>query len=126
MSRHFERVKEAARTLPNVTESTWFRTPALRARKKCFARMKDNATLVLLLPMEVKEMLLAARPEVFFETDHYRGYPALLVRMDAIDGPELAHWVAESWASVAPKADLRARQAASPPHENSNPTGGFR
>ena len=71
--------------------------------------MKDDTTLVLLLPMETKEMLLAARPEVFFETDHYHGYPALLVRLAVIDDAELAHWIARSWASIAVKTDLRSR-----------------
>lgn len=109
---HFARVCDAARGLPNVVETTWFRTPALAARRKCFARMKDDATLVLRLPMVAKEMLLAAAPEVFFETDHYRGYPALLVRMDAIDDAELAHWVTESWKHMALKTDLRAYEKA--------------
>jgi len=104
----FARVLAAAEGLPNVAESRWFRSRALSARKKCFARMKDEETLVLLLPMDAKEMLLAASPEVFFETDHYKGYPALLVRLAAISDDELAHWVCRSWNSVAAKSDLRA------------------
>ena len=108
---HFARVCTAARGLPNVAETSWFRTPALAARRKCFAHMKDDATLVLRLPMETKEMLLAAAPETFFGTDHYRGYPALLVRMDAIGDEELAHWVGESWKHMAAKTDLRAHEA---------------
>ncbi|MCC5970999.1 MAG: MmcQ/YjbR family DNA-binding protein [Pararhodobacter sp.] len=125
MKGHFARVLAAADSLPNVTESIWYRTPALRARRKCFARMKNDTTLVLLLPMEMKEMLLAARPEVFFETDHYRGYPALLVRMAVIDDDELAHWIAQSWASVATKTDLRSRPDIGQPQPNPPLTGGF-
>ncbi|MFM7444607.1 MAG: hypothetical protein ACKO2N_11960, partial [Tabrizicola sp.] len=28
----------------------------------------------------LKEMLLAAEPATYFDTDHYKGYPAVLVR----------------------------------------------
>jgi hypothetical protein len=94
--------------LPNVAESTWFRTPALRARKKCFARMKDEETLVLRLPMETKEMLLAAerrcssRPITTADTRHFWCVWTQDHRC------RTAHWVTESWESVAAKTDLRA------------------
>jgi hypothetical protein len=110
MAGHFARVLAAAEGLPMVVETTWNRTPALATRKRTFARMKDDETLVLKLPMEAKELLLAAEPEVFFETDHYRGYPALLVRLAAISDADLARWIAASWKSVAAKADLRVHE----------------
>jgi hypothetical protein len=31
---------------------------------------------------ERKELLLEAAPEIYFDDDHYRGYPAVLVRLD--------------------------------------------
>ena len=37
-----------------------------------------------------KEMLLEAAPDRFFDEDHYRGYPAILVRLEVIDEAELA------------------------------------
>jgi hypothetical protein len=109
---HYARCLALVGDLPNVGASRWWNTPALAARKKSFARMKDEATLVLLLPLETKEMLMQAKPEVFHETDHYRGYPALLVRLDTIDDDELALWLRRSWATVACKTDLAAAGAA--------------
>ncbi len=40
-----------------------------------------------------KEALLMGEPEVFFTTDHYNGYNAVIVRLDAIDEDRLAELV---------------------------------
>ena len=42
-------------------------------------------------PLEEKEMLIDAAPDIYFETDHYRGWPAILVRISEIDPDELRH-----------------------------------
>lgn len=57
--------------------------------------------------MDSKEMLLEAAPERFFTDDHYRGYPAVLVRLDAIEADELAGLLRQAWKIVAPKAIAR-------------------
>jgi hypothetical protein len=54
--------------------------------------------------IEAKEMLIAAAPDRFFDDDHYRGFPAVLVRLDVIDEDELADLLAGGWRSQAPKA----------------------
>jgi hypothetical protein len=53
--------------------------------------------------LESKAMLLEAAPEIYFDDDHYRGYPAVLVRLAAIDEAELAARLKEAWRRVAPK-----------------------
>ncbi|RIQ30098.1 MmcQ/YjbR family DNA-binding protein [Jiangella rhizosphaerae] len=50
-----------------------------------------------------KEAILADDPEVFFTTPHFDGYPAVLVRLDRIDEPELTELVVEAWLDRAPK-----------------------
>ncbi|MBX3483648.1 MmcQ/YjbR family DNA-binding protein [Phenylobacterium sp.] len=54
-----------------------------------------------------KEMLIAAAPERFFDDDHYRGYPAVLVRLARIEADELAALFREAWRLSAPKAVLK-------------------
>jgi hypothetical protein len=49
-----------------------------------------------------KEMLIEAAPEVFFSTGHYRGYPAVLVRLDRVEADELNSLLADAWAIQAP------------------------
>ena len=57
-------VVAAGRRLPEVVESTWFRTPCLRVRKKSFCRMKeDGETLVVrVVDLEDKDALLRSDP----------------------------------------------------------------
>ncbi len=50
-----------------------------------------------------KEALLADDPGVYFTTPHFDGYPAVLVRLDAIPVPELTELVTEAWLDRAPK-----------------------
>jgi hypothetical protein len=52
-------------------------------------RVPHLDVLAVRCPIERKEMLVEAAPDRFFDDDHYRGYPALLVRLAAIDEDEL-------------------------------------
>jgi hypothetical protein len=52
--------------------------------------------------IERKEALLESAPDRFFDDEHYHGFPALLVRLDAIDEDELAHLLYEAWRLQAP------------------------
>jgi hypothetical protein len=51
--------------------------------------------------METKELLLEAAPERFFTDDHYRGYPAVLVRLAEIEADELESLLKQAWKIVA-------------------------
>lgn len=103
----FDRLKTAAAGLPEVEVSTSYGTPALKVRGKGFCRVKDPDTVVVMVALEEKEMLLQAVPDIFFETDHYRGWPAMLVRIRAISDEELAHRLRAAWLLKAPKALAR-------------------
>jgi hypothetical protein len=50
-----------------------------------------------------KDALLADRPDLYFTTPHFDGYPSVLVRLDAIDLEELRELVVEAWLARAPK-----------------------
>jgi hypothetical protein len=52
---------------------------------------------------EEKQVLIASDPEKFFTEPHYNGYPAVLVRLDAIDAAELAELLTDAWRIVAPR-----------------------
>ena len=55
-----------------------------------------------------KESLLASDPEKFFTEPHYNGYPAVLVRLSAIDEAELRELIVDAWRCQAPR-DLVAK-----------------
>ncbi len=89
--------------LPDVTEGTSYGYPAFKVGKKFLCRIKDAGTLVVTCPLEEKEMLMAAAPGIYFETDHYTGWPAVLVRINQIEPEELHHRLRKAWLTQAPK-----------------------
>jgi hypothetical protein len=48
-----------------------------------------------------KDELLAADPAKFFTEKHYNGFPAVLLRLDAVDADELAELITDAWRVVA-------------------------
>lgn len=100
------RLQRLAQDLPGVETGTSYGTPALKVAGKLFVRVKDAETLVLMVPLDDKERLIEMAPDLYYETDHYRGWPALLVRAAVIDDAELQRRLAESWCLKAP-AKLR-------------------
>jgi hypothetical protein len=94
-----------ARALPEVSETVWYRTPALAVRGKSFVRLKeDGATVVFLVDsVEAQELLIRARPRVYYITDHYRGYPAVLARLSRLGVREARERLAEAWRRKAPR-----------------------
>jgi hypothetical protein len=49
-----------------------------------------------------KEAYLKSDPAKFFTTDHYDGYPSVLVRLDRVDETELEQLIREAWMTKAP------------------------
>ena len=91
------RLQRLAAALPGVETGTSYGTPALKVAGKMFVRIKDAKTLVLMVPLDDKERLIEMAPDLYYETDHYRGWPALLVHAAAIDDAELQHRLTEAW-----------------------------
>lgn len=76
--------------------------PALKAK-----RVLVPGVVAIRCATETKELLLEAAPERFFTDDHYRGYPAVLVRLSQIEADELAGLLRQAWKIVAPKPIAR-------------------
>jgi hypothetical protein len=51
----------------------------------------------------VKFALIADEPELYFTTPHFDGYPAVLVKLAAIDERGLRELIVEAWLIQAPK-----------------------
>jgi len=56
-----------------------------------------------------RNAMLAADPAKFFTEPHYAGFPAVLVRLDAVTVADLKVLLAEGWRCMAP-ADLAERE----------------
>ncbi len=105
----WEQLVKLGLQLPEVEEGIWYRTPALKVRGKSFCRLKeDGQTVVFLLEsVEEQEFLCRTQPELYFITDHYRGYPAVLARMTKLRVPECRRRLQFGWRLKAPRALLK-------------------
>jgi hypothetical protein len=74
-------------------------------------RVSNPKVLVVrVADLDEKDALLAGDPDVFFTEPHYAGFPAVLIRLDAIDAKRLARLLANAHAVQLAKA-ARARPA---------------
>lgn len=89
--------------LPGVEIGTSYRSPALRVGGKPFVTVRDAETLSLSCSLEQKEFLINAAPEIYYETPHYSGWPAVIVRLAAVRDDELKGRLVEAWPFKAPK-----------------------
>jgi hypothetical protein len=98
-----------ASALPEVEETTWYNTPALKVAGKGFARLRVEAEggLVLMCSLEDKEQLLASG-EPYFTTPHYDGHGSILVDLDLIDRAALEKLIVNAWRIKAPARLRRA------------------
>lgn len=85
----FDTVRDIGLTLPGVEESTAFGKPALKLHGQLLAtlpshRSAEPASLVVRVDFADRTELLAADPDVYYLTDHYLGYDAVLVRLSRI------------------------------------------
>jgi hypothetical protein len=108
----WDTVRRLALALPEVEEDAGGR-PAFRVRGKLFAwrsRPRDGSALAFRVDGDEKRLMLDASPDVYFETPHYQGYPAVLVHLDRITDAELAERIEDAWLIQAPKrlAKMRA------------------
>jgi hypothetical protein len=62
-----------------------------------------------------RDALLAAEPTKFFTEPHYAGFPAVLVRLDAVTVADLKVLIAEAWRCQAPTEPAKAVNGAKGP-----------
>lgn len=101
----WEDVVSLGAKLPGVEVGRSFGTPALKVKGKfmCRLRTDPDALVIRVLDLGDREALVQGQPDVFFTTPHYDGYPAVLVRLEAVDPVELAELVEDAWRIRAPK-----------------------
>lgn len=101
----FDVVREIALSLPDVEASESARGPGLKVCGKLMAcpaihKSAEPDTLMVRVSMEEREKRIADYPGVYYITDHYRKYPALLVRLAKIDRDSLENLLGCAWRFV--------------------------
>jgi hypothetical protein len=87
-----------ALTLPGTEESTSYGKPAVRVRGRAFLFPgRERGSFAVMAPIEEKLLLMETDPATFWETDHYRGYPAVLVRFGSPDRERVENVIRRAW-----------------------------
>ncbi len=114
-------VRKIGLALPDVEESTAYGAPALKVHGKLLAcvpvnRSAEPGSLAVRVGFDDRAELLAAAPDVYYVTDHYLNYSAVLVRLSRVtpavlrDLLEMAHkFVTTHEARRSPSAHRRKR-----------------
>lgn len=105
----FDQVREIGLALPGVQESTAYGQPALKIHGKLLAclpshRSAEPASLAVRVDFDDRAELLAADPGVYYLTDHYVGYSAVLVRLSRVNPDVLRDLLAMAYRFVTRKA----------------------
>ena len=96
-----------ATKLPGVEQGTSYGTPALHVRKRFLARLKeDGESVAIKIGFSDRDVLLELDPAAFYLTDHYRPYPAMLVRLSQVRLDLLEQLLEQAWRLQAPKSLL--------------------
>jgi hypothetical protein len=97
-------VRRLALAFPGVEEGLSYGTPGFRVRGRFLARLwEDGETLVVKCGDDERDYRVKADPGTFFITDHYRGYPTVLVRLGQVTKADLQAVLEEAWRRQAPR-----------------------
>lgn len=109
----FEDIRSFAFKWPGVTDGTAYGHPCLKAHGKFLTRVWDDADTLVCpgVSFDEREMLMEAEPDTFFVTDHYKGYPYVLIRLSRVDAGAVERLLERRWRATAPKTLLKAYDA---------------
>lgn len=103
-----------ALTLPDTERSTHYGGPALKVASNGRAFLsvghEPQEAFCLLIDRDTVELLLETDPEAFFQTPHYAGWDAVLVRYDSPDPDRVREIIARARDQAAAKKPARARR----------------
>ena len=109
---NFDIVRDIGLKLPGVQESTAYGARALKVQGQLLACIPSNRSaepdsLVVRVDFDDRTELLAADPDVYYVTDHYVGYSAVLVRLSLITPDTLRDLLGMAHKFVTRKASRR-------------------
>lgn len=89
--------------LPGVVEGRSYGFPSFLLNGRFLARFRDDDTVLVLqlATIDDRDVLMQLEPRAFFFTDHYRDYPAVLIRLADVPPSLFKDVVRQSWDHIA-------------------------
>lgn len=99
--------------LPEIEESTSYGRPAIKVRGKFMAghNTQEKAFVLRLASVEEQAFLCEMAPTIYFITDHYKNYPAILARPGKLTKKEARGRLEKAWRLQAPKSLVKSFDA---------------
>jgi len=99
-----------ALTQPGAEDSTLHGGRCIRVRGHWIVNEpREPDCLALALDLGTVAFLMETEPGTYFQTPHFEGWPAVLVRHEAADDERLREQIDKAWARRATRAQRKAR-----------------
>jgi hypothetical protein len=101
-----------ALSLPDTELSTSYGKPAVKVNGRAFLYTghEDETSFGVAIDLDTVEMLKETDPATFWQSKHYEGWPAVLIRFDSPDAERVRAIVERSHAWTAAKPKPRPRK----------------
>lgn len=101
-----------ALTLPGTELSTSYGKPAVKVKGRAFLYTGHEAmsSFGIAIDLDTVEMLKETDPETFWQSPHYEGWPAVLIRFESRDPERVRAMIERSHAWTTAKPPLRSRK----------------
>src|SRR3954462_11721968 len=114
MIQSWEEAVAYALSLPDTELSTSYGKPAVKVasngRAFLYTGHEDETSFGIAIDLDTVELLKETDPETFFQTPHYEGWPAVLIRFGSSDPERVQEMIARSRDWTAAKKPARARK----------------
>ena len=117
MSFGFDDAVAYALTLPDTVLSTSYGKPAVKVasngRAFVYTGHEETSSFGIAIDLDTVEMLKETDPATFWQSPHYEGWPAVLIRYDSPDVERVKAMIERSrdWTVAKPKTKPRAKKA---------------
>lgn len=112
----FEDAVAFALTLPDTELSTSYGKPAVKVasngRAFLYTGHEQNSSFGVAIDLDTVEILKETDPDTFWQSPHYEGWPAVLIRFDSPDPDRVRSVIERSrdWAAAKARAKPRKRK----------------
>ena len=112
MAFSWEEANAFALTLPGVALSPYYGIPSPKVRGKAFVyRSHEPGSFGIAVPLDEIGMLKETDPATFWQSPHYEGWPAVLVREAAAEDRErIVALIERAWSARASQAQRAERE----------------
>jgi hypothetical protein len=105
--------RKIALSFPDTSEGPYFNKPAIFIGEAFLTRVhqKEDAMVLAIGSMEMRDVMLEAEPKLFYITKHYRNFPYLLARLSKLDKATLKDLLSARILRIAAKTKKKAAPA---------------